>query len=394
MRYSAVYERLSGLGSAKWAVHRLAREMAEEGIPVIELTIGEPDSPTPPELIEAAKSAMRPGRLGYSDGRGEPGLRAALAKRYSERRGREIDPDQVICLPGTQTCLYGILRTLVESGDEVLIGDPMYATYEGLIRQTGARPVPVALRPEHGFRMRAADLAAKITPATRVIFLNTPHNPTGAVLSRKDIAEIGALAVQHDLWIVSDEVYEDLIFPGVTFTSPLDLPELAERVICAASISKSHAAPGFRSGWVIGPREFTARLLPLSEIMLFGNQPFLADMTELAVSHPSPIAAGMVERFSRRADLVANALEGQAGLKVHRPEAGMFALVDIRATGLSGQDFALGLLRERHVAVMPGESFGDGLAGWLRLSLTQPDEAITEACTQILAHAQAQMAAA
>src|SRR5690606_902541 len=111
------------------------------------------------------------GRLGYSDGQGEPGLRAALAQRYSARRGREIGADQVTCLPGTQTCLYGIFRTLVEAGDEVLVGDPMYATYEGLIRQTGATPVPVALRPEEGFRMRAEDLAAKITPATRVIFL-------------------------------------------------------------------------------------------------------------------------------------------------------------------------------------------------------------------------------
>lgn len=394
MRYSSVHDRLSGLGSAKWAVHRLAREMKAQGLRIIELTIGEPDSPTPPALIETARVAMRPGRLGYSDGRGEPGLRAALARRYTERRGREIGPDQVICLPGTQTCLYGIFRTLVESGDEVLLGDPMYATYEGLIRQTGATPVPVALLPENGFRMRAADVAARITPATRVIFLNTPHNPTGAVLTREDIAEIGALAVKHDLWIVSDEVYEDLIFPGVTFTSPLDLPELAERAVCAASISKSHAAPGFRSGWVVGPADFAAKLLPLSEIMLFGSQPFLADMTELAVSEPSPIAAEMVARFSRRADLVAGALDGQAGLKVHRPEAGMFALVDIRATGLSGQGFALSLLRERHVAVMPGESFGEGLAGWLRLSLTQPDEAISEACEQILAHAKAQRAAA
>ncbi|NPD16425.1 pyridoxal phosphate-dependent aminotransferase [Xinfangfangia sp. D13-10-4-6] len=384
MRYSAVHERLSGLGSAKWAVHRLAREMKAQGTAIIELTIGEPDSPTPPEMIETARAAMRPGRLGYSDGRGEPGLRRALAERYSTRRGREIDPDQIICLPGTQTCLYAIFRTLVENGDEVLLGDPMYATYEGLIRQTGAVPVPVALRPEHGFRLQVADLEAAITERTRVIFLNTPHNPTGAVLTRQDIAAIGALAQKHDLWLVSDEVYEDLVFPGVTFTSPLELPELAERSVSAASISKSHAAPGFRSGWVVGPKEFTERLLPLSEVMLFGSQPFLADMTELAVSKPSPIAAGMVERFARRAGLVADMLDGKGGLRVHRPEAGMFALVDVRATGLSGQDFALALLRERHVAVMPGESFGAGLSGWLRLSLTQPDEDIAEACRQIL----------
>ncbi len=387
MRYASVTERLAGLGSAKWELHLQARALRAAGREIIELTIGEPDAPTPPALIAAAAAAMGAGRTGYSNGRGEPALVAALARRYAARRGRPFSTDQVICLPGTQTCLYGIFRTLAEAGDEIILGDPMYATYEGLIRQSGATPVPVALRPEHGFRLQAADVAAAITPRTRAIFLNTPHNPTGAVLRRDDIAALGALAAAQDLWLISDEVYEELVFPGVPFTSPLDLPELAERSVVCASISKSHAAPGFRSGWVIGPAEFTARLLPLSETMLFGSQPFIADMTALAVSEPSPIAGGMVERFARRAALMADALEGVAGLRVHRPEAGMFGLVDVRATGLSGEAFALGLLEEQGVAVMPGESFGAGLQGWLRLSLTQPDDRIAEACARIAAHA-------
>jgi arginine:pyruvate transaminase len=157
----------------------------------------------------------------------------------------------------------------------------------------------------------------------------------------------------------------------------------------ASSISKSHAAPGFRSGWCVGPAEFCDRLLPLSETMLFGSQPFIADMTALAVSEPSPVASGMAERFARRAGLIADALDGTGGLRVHRPEAGMFALVDVRATGLSGEAFAMGLLDRQKVAVMPGESFGAGLNGWLRLSLTQPDDRIAEACHRIAAHAAA-----
>ena len=195
------------------------------------------------------------------------------------------------------------------------------------------------------------------------------------------------MAKAHDLWIISDEVYEEMIFPGVTFVSPLEMPDLADRVIAAASISKSHAAPGFRSGWCVGPAEFCERLLPLSETMLFGSQPFIADLTALAVSEPSPVAAGMAERFSRRAGLIADALDGVGGLRVHRPEAGMFTLIDIRATGLSGEAFAGSLLDQRKVAVMPGESFGAGLSGWLRLSLTQPDELVVEATNRIAAHA-------
>lgn len=387
MKYASVTDRLSGLAGAKWALHARARAMKSAGEDIIELTIGEPDVPTPARFMETAARAMTSGRTGYSNGRGEPGVVAALAARYTARRGREITRDQVMCLPGTQTVLYAVLRALAEAGDEVLIGDPMYATYEGLIAQTGAQAVPVPLRPEHGFRMQVADVAARITPRSRVLFLNTPHNPTGAVLRAADIRALGELARAHDLWILSDEVYEDLVFPNVPFVSPLDFAEFADRTIVASSISKSHAAPGFRSGWCVGPAEFCARLLPLSETMLFGSQPFIADMTELAVSEPSPVADGMAERFSRRAGIIAGTLDGVRGLRVHRPEAGMFALVDVRATGLSGETFAAGLLDRQKVAVMPGESFGAGLKGWLRLSLTQPDDRTIEAANRIAAHA-------
>jgi arginine:pyruvate transaminase len=233
--------------------------------------------------------------------------------------------------------------------------------------------------------MQADDVATRITPRSRVLFLNSPHNPTGAVLRPSDIRALGKLAIRHDLWLLCDEVYEDLIFPGTAFASPLSDPELAERVIVASSISKSHAAPGFRSGWCAGPAELCRRLLPLSETMLFGNQPFIADMTAAAVSAPSPVADGMVARFQRRANLIHARLHGVAGLHVHRPEAGMFALIDVRQTGLSGRDFAHGLLNRASVAVMPGESFGAALGGWVRVALTQPDVLTDAACTRIAA---------
>lgn len=392
MRYAAVTERLAGLGGAKWAIHARARDMKAAGVTVdgreiIELTIGEPDVATPPELMEVATKSMLAGRTGYSNGQGEPDLLRALAARYSARRGREILPSQIMCFPGTQTTLYAVLMGLLGPGNEVLIGDPMYATYEGLIAATGAVTVPVPLLSNAGFRIRAEDIADRITSRTRVIFLNSPHNPTGSVLAREDFAAIGALARAHDLWILCDEVYEDLVFDGVRFASPLDLPDLAERVIVASSISKSHAAPGFRSGWCVGPTEFIARLLPLSETMLFGNQPFIADMTAQAILAGSPVAAGMAERFARRADLILARLDGVAGLRVHRPDAGMFALVDVGAVTADGEAFAMALLEQAGVAVMPGASFGTALRSWLRLSLTQQDEVIEEACRRIAAFA-------
>jgi arginine:pyruvate transaminase len=383
MRYAAVTERLQGLAGARWELHARARAMRAAGREVIELTIGEPDAPAPAALVDLAAQAMRAGRTGYSNGRGEPGLVAALAERYSARRRRPFGPENVICLPGTQTALYAALMGMAGPGDAVLMGEPAYATYEGLVAATGAEVVPVPLRPARGFRLDPADVAARITPQTRVLFLNTPHNPTGAVLRRDDLAALGALARAHDLWILSDEVYEDLVFPGAEFASPLDDPALAERTVAASSISKSHAAPGFRSGWLVGPADFCTRLLPLAETMLFGNQPFIADMTEAAVRQGSPVAAGMAERCARRARLVRAHLHGRGGLAASDPEAGMFSLVDVRATGLSGHAFATRLLEERGVAVMPGESFGPSLAGWLRLSLTVDDERIAEACARI-----------
>ena len=387
MRQTEITKRLAGLGGAKWEVHLRARELAAEGRDIIELTIGEPDVPTPPALVEVAAEAMRRGRTGYSDGRGEARLRAALAERYSNTAGRRITPDQVMCFPGTQTALYAVLLGVAEAGQQVLVGDPMYATYEGVIRASGAEMVPVPLRPENGFRIHADDIAARITPQTSAILLTTPHNPTGAVLTRADIDALGELAIAHDLWIISDEVYEDLIFDTAEFCSPLSRPQLADQVIVVSSISKSHAAPGFRSGWCIGPEAFTDALLPLSETMLFGNQPFIADMTEMAVREGSPVADGMSQRFAARAERLDRRLSDESQLKVHRPEAGMFAMIDVSATGMSGTDYATHLLEHAGVAVMPGASFGETLDAWVRVALTTGDAVFDAACDRIIRHA-------
>lgn len=386
MRYASITERLADLGSQKWAVHFAARARVAAGAPIIQLTIGEPDTAPDPRLAEECARAIAAGRTRYSDGRGEPGLLAALAAKYTRRAGRPIAADNVLCFPGTQTALFAIMLALAEQGDEVLVGDPLYATYDGVIRATGAAKVAVPLRAEHGFRMRAEDLEAAITPASRVLLLNTPHNPTGAVLTREEIAAIGAVCKRHDLWIVSDEVYEELIFSG-PFASPFDDADLADRTVVVSSISKSHAAPGFRSGWAVGPAALCARVLPVAETMLFGNQPFIADMTAYALTHDFDTAARMRQAYARRARMILDMLGEAPGLRPMAPQAGMFILVDVAGTGLTGEDFAWGLLEEAQVAVMPGPSFGEEARGFVRISLTVPDGDIAEACRRIAAFA-------
>jgi arginine:pyruvate transaminase len=245
--------------------------------------------------------------------------------------------------------------------------------------------VPVALRQARGFRLDADDVARALTPRTRVLFLNSPHNPTGAVLTRDDVRALGHLAQAHDLWIVSDEVYESLVFDGSRFASPFDEADLAGRTVVASSLSKSHAAPGFRAGWCVGSPDFITRLLPLAESMLFGAQPFIADMATEALSREFAITAQMRNSYAGRARLVAEALDGVPGLHVHRPQAGMFVMLSVDGTGLDGEAFAHRLLDEERVALMPGAAFGDAAAGMVRLSLTVPDTALAEGCTRIAA---------
>jgi arginine:pyruvate transaminase len=247
--------------------------------------------------------------------------------------------------------------------------------------------VPVQLRPENGFQMTADDIASKLTPRSRAILLNSPHNPTGAVLSQQRVQDIVDLALKHDLWILSDEVYDEMLFDGARFTSPLSFPKVADRVVVVSSISKSHAAPGFRSGWSVGSAEFTKRLLPLAETMLFGNQPFIADMTAVALSQPSRVAADMRQRFEGRAGRMFTQLDGVGGLRVSQPEAGMFVLIDVSKTGLTGEAYAYDLLEKTGVAVMPGSAFGAALNGWVRVALTVEDSLFDVACGRIADHA-------
>ncbi len=386
MRYTTTVNRLAAEGADGWAVYRRAKEQMASGADIIEMAIGEPDVPTPESITDAAIDALRAGRTNYAASAGEPALRNALAERYSSRLGREIEADRFICFPGTQTALYTVMRGIAGPGDEVIVGDPMYATYGSVIAAAGATAVPVPLHAEHGFRLQAADIAAAVTPATTAVLVNTPHNPTGAVLTADDVGAIGEVADRHGLWIVSDEVYEDMIHGGTPFVSPLSDQRLEKRVVVVNSISKSHAAPGLRSGWCVGSAEFCRRLLPLCEAVLFGNQPFIADATALAISTPSPVAEGMAARFAGRAVRLSERLHEATDLRVQLPSAGMFALVDVSSTGHTGLQFANELLDQVGVAVMPGSSFGASLEHWIRISLTRGDAEFDIGCDRIIAH--------
>lgn len=387
MKFADITERLAGLGADKWAIHVEGRAMAAAGKDIIQLTIGEPEIPPHSDLVEAAVTALRGGRTRYSDGQGEIGLRRAIAARYSVRTGREIDPDQILCLPGTQAALFVSMMTLAQAGDEVAIPDPYYATYEGVVRATGATVLPVPTQAGNGFRLTPDALEAALTPRTRVLLLNNPQNPTGAVLNRDEVAQITRICASRGISIISDEVYEHLIFDQQqNFASPFDLEEGKDISVVVSSISKSHAAPGFRSGWLLASSAFAAAAQPVVEMMLFGNQPFIADATQYALTHDNPSAGIMREAFARRARMAKEILTVQ-GLAPLMPQAGMFLMCGVGATGLDAEAFARTLLHEKHVSVMPGTAFGNAAPHHLRISLTVPDDRLAEACRRIADHA-------
>jgi len=393
MRFAPISDRLAGLGAAKWAVHNEGLHRSSLGQQVIMLSIGEPDLPPPAKVIDQAISSMRAGRTKYAAGQGEPEALKAIARHLSKRSGNVVTPEEVLYTAGTQNGLCTALYTLVQSGDEVLVPDPYYATYEGLVAASGATFVPVPTSPENSFHVTAEAIEQAITPRSRVLLLNTPSNPTGAVLSEQEIDAIGDVCERHDLWIICDEVYADMTYDA-PFCSPFDRKQLRHRTLAVSSISKSHALPGFRAGWVACPAEVTPRLVLVAEAMLFGSQPFIEDALVVALTEQHDEVQRMRVAYRERAQVLVEAINGSTAVSARMPEGGMFVMVDVRATKLSGEEFAWKLLDDHNIGVMPGESFGLGGAGHIRIALTVEAQVLRQACETIRTMAESLVAKA
>jgi len=387
LRFSPFVDRIAGKGAAAWTIHIDALRQREAGRKVFLLTIGEPDQPPPQAIIAATVEALKRHHTGYAPILGYPALRAAIAARFAERTGRACASENVAIVPGTQGGLFFALRCLAGPGDEVIVPEPMYATYEAVGGASGAALVNVPLMPERGFHPDLAALAQAITPRTRVIWINSPHNPTGAVLERAEIEAIAELCRRHDLWLLSDEVYEDLAFAR-PHVSPWSLPGMAERTVVVSSLSKSHAIPGFRLGWVIGPEPLSRHLFNVLLSALYGGPPFIQDGALVALTHELPEVAAMREDYRRRGMRLSAILAEAPKCRVTPPEGGMFVLLDVRATGLASDEFARLLLKEEGVAVLACDGFGPSGVGQLRVSLTLEDARLEEAGQRIVRFAE------
>ncbi|KJH79048.1 MULTISPECIES: aminotransferase class I/II-fold pyridoxal phosphate-dependent enzyme [unclassified Pseudomonas] len=382
MRFSPFVQRITGDGVAAWDIHYAAYEAQRRGEDVIILSVGDPDFPTPDFITDAAIHALREGDTHYTEIAGRLKLREAIAARHSPLFHRELHASNVILTAGAQNALFAASMCLLTAGDEVIALDPMYVTYEATLKASGATLVRVPCAADGGFRLDAAVLAKAITPRTKALFLSNPNNPTGVVLNREELQAIAELAVVHDLWVVVDEVYESLTFER-EHLSLAAMPGMAERCVVIGSLSKSHAMTGWRIGWIIANETLVAHVENLVLSMLYGLPGFVMEAALKAVQSHADVTHGMRDIYRRRRDLVVKSLADCRGISVLNPDAGMFVLLDVRSTGLTSLEFAWRLLREAHVSVLDAAAFGEPAQGFVRLSFTQGEERLAQACQRI-----------
>jgi arginine:pyruvate transaminase len=380
MKFSSLVERISGDGADAWNTHYEAHAALERGEDVILLSVGDPDLDTPAPVVERAILRLQAGDTHYTPAIGREPLRAAIAAQHRIRSGQPVDADNVAFLAGAQNALFAASLCVAGVGDEVIAFEPLYPTYPAAIEVSGARLVRAPAPAASGFRIDLAALETLITPRTRAIFFATPNNPSGVILSESDLAVIGELARRHALWIVADEVYAGLAPGGRVPSLAASLPE---QVVTISSLSKSHAMPGWRAGWMVAPKALITHVGSLAMCMLYGLPGFIqeASLTALGIA---PAAESRIREFcASRRELLLAGLDGVRGLRCCVPDAGMFMLVDVRDTGLSGHRFMTELYRAEGVSVIDGGAFGVGTRGFVRLFFATDEARLRDACVRI-----------
>ncbi len=376
---------ITGNGPDGWGVFLRARQMADTGEQVTELTIGEHDIRTDPTILDAMHRAALSGQTGYAAVPGVAALRDCIAERITARTGIRTGRDNVHITAGGQAGLFASHCAVCDPGDRALFIDPHYTTYPGTIRAASAVPVPVRARARDGFQPRPEAIAEQAAGAASLL-INTPNNPTGAVYGTETLTGIADLCREQDLWLISDEVYDTQVWEGA-HVSPRSLPGMAGRTLVIGSMSKSHAMTGSRVGWVVGPEEVIARMTDLATATTYGIPGFVQDAALFALRQGEALEERVAAPFRRRRAKAMKILAGQNTLAPVPAQGAMYVMLDVRTTGLSGDDFANRLLDEERIAVMPGESFGRAAAGHIRVALTVEDGALEDALGRIIGFA-------
>ena len=376
--------------SATLAMAARASAMAAAGVDVIDLSVGEPDFPTPEHICRAAEAAIRSGKTKYTPAAGIPALRQAVADDYTRRSGLATKPAQVVVSNGAKHSLHNVFTALLDEGDEVIVPTPYWVSYAELVKLAGGRPVLLETRIEDDFKLRPEALRAAITPRTRMLLLCSPSNPTGVVYDPGELAALADVAIDADLSVVADEIYDQLVFDGRKSPSfPTLRPGLAERTVVVAGVSKTYSMTGWRIGWTICPEPLAKAIANLQSQETSNPCSVSQHAAVAALTGPQECVAEMRAAFQRRRDLVAGRLKAMPGVRLPDIGGAFYAFFDIRPSLERARARGLGtslawceaLLEQEHVALVAGSAFG--AEGHVRMSFAASEEKLTDGLARI-----------
>jgi aspartate/methionine/tyrosine aminotransferase len=359
-----------------------ARALEAQGRPMIHLEIGEPDFDTPAHIRQAACDALEAGYTHYGPATGLPELREALAQHIGQKRNLTVDPNHVIVTPGAKPIMFYAILALCDPGDQVIYPNPGFPIYESMINFIGGDAVPLQLSEKRQFRFDIEDLENLVSDRTRLIILNSPHNPTGGALTEGDLQRIAELAVKHDIMVLADEIYSDIVYEGEHHTI-LKFPGMLERTILLDGFSKTYAMTGWRLGYGLFPAPLIPHVSRLIINSVSCTSTFSQKAAVAALTGPTEDVDQMVQAFGRRRELVVSGLNKIPGLSCIWPQGAFYVFPNIGGTGLDSRAYADYLMMEANVAVLPGTAFGAFGEGYVRISFANSEENLSEALRRI-----------
>ncbi|MBZ5628993.1 MAG: pyridoxal phosphate-dependent aminotransferase [Acidobacteriia bacterium] len=376
-------KRMSRLGTeTAFEVLVRARALEAQGKSIIHLEIGEPDFDTPANIIEAASTALHKGWTHYGPSPGLPELRQTIADYVSRTRNVKVAPEEVVVVPGGKPIMFYVITALAEEGDEVIYPNPGFPIYESMINFVGAKAVPIQLREELDFRLDVNELASKITGNTRLIILNSPHNPTGGVLTRKDVLDIAAAIGDRDIMVLSDEIYSRLLFEGEPF-SIMSVDDFKDRTILLDGFSKTYAMTGWRMGYGVMRADLATQVARLQTNAVSCTASFTQMAGVEALKGDQSAVDKMRDEFKRRRDYMVERLNRIKGFSCRMPKGAFYVFPNITKTGWQSKKLADALLEQAGVAGLSGTSFGAFGEGYLRFSVANSMENIQKALDRI-----------
>ena len=351
--------------SSTFKVLNLAKELERQGKDIVHMEVGEPDFDTPAHIKRAAEEALARGMTKYTPSAGLPELREAITEHLATK-GISTDAKNVIVTPGAKHAIFCTLAATLDPGDEVIIPSPCW-TYEAMVRIVGGKPVFIESKQSDEFKVKVEHVKEALTDNTRMILLNYPNNPTGAVMQKKDLQSIIDLAINHDIWILSDEIYDCLVYEG-KHVSVMSLPNTAERTIYINGFSKAYAMTGWRLGYAVAPVELIAEINKIQQASTTCAAGFVQAAGVAALRGPQDCVREMRDEYRKRRDVIVNGLNSIDGFECIKPAGAFYAFPRIKKPGISSLDFCEFLLREAGVAAVPGSGFGPYGEGHARFS--------------------------